>query len=54
MAENIDIFDFNLTDEDMKAIAELDTKESLFFNHQDASTVDMFLRLIEQRKNRGN
>ena len=30
MAENIDVFDFNLTDEDMTAIAELDTKESLF------------------------
>lgn len=54
MAENIDVFDFNLTDEDMTAIAELDTKESLFFNHQGASTVDMFLRLIEQRKNGGN
>ena len=54
MAENIDVFDFNLTDEDMTAIAELDTKESLFFNHQDASTVDMFLHLIEQRKNGGN
>ena len=54
MAENIDVFDFNLTDEDMTAIAELDTKESLFFNHQDPSTVDMFLHLIEQRKNGDN
>lgn len=54
MAENIDVFDFNLTDEDMTAIAELDTKESLFFNHQDPSTVDMFLHLIEQRKNGKN
>ena len=54
MAENIDVFDFSLSDEDMVAIAELDTKESLFFNHQDPSTVDMFLHLIEQRKNGDN
>ncbi|MDQ8759852.1 aldo/keto reductase [Streptococcus ruminantium] len=54
MAENIDVFDFSLSEEDMAEIVKLDTKESLFFNHQDASTVDMFLRLIEQRKNGGN
>ena len=50
--ENLDVFDFELSDEDMKAIAGLDTKTSLFFNHQDASTVDLFVNLIQQR--RGN
>ncbi|MBY5009869.1 aldo/keto reductase [Streptococcus suis] len=50
MAENIDVFDFSLSEEDMAEIAKLDTKESLFFNHQDASTVEMFLGFIEQRR----
>lgn len=52
MRENLDVFDFELSDADMKAIAGLDTKTSLFFNHQDASTVDLFVNLIQQR--RGN
>lgn len=50
MAENIDVFDFSLSEEDMAEIAKLDTKESLFFNHQDVSTVDLFLSFIEQRR----
>ncbi|MFF1478131.1 aldo/keto reductase [Streptomyces sp. NPDC058301] len=35
MAENIDVFDFELTDDQMKAIAALDTGASLFFDHRD-------------------
>lgn len=50
MVENIDVFDFSLSEEDMAEIIKLDTKESLFFNHQDASTVEMFLGFIEQRR----
>ena len=47
--ENLTIFDFKLTEDDMNTIKELDTKNSLFFNHQDPNTVDMFLELIKQR-----
>ena len=47
--ENFTIFDFKLSDDDMNTIKELDTKNSLFFNHQDPNTVDMFLELIKQR-----
>ncbi|MFC9247605.1 aldo/keto reductase [Streptomyces sp. NPDC057136] len=39
MAENIDIFDFELTDAQMAAIATLDTGNSLFFDHHDPEIV---------------
>lgn len=39
MAENFNIFDFNLSDDDMKIIATLDTKESLFFDHRNPEMV---------------
>lgn len=39
MAENFNIFDFKLTDEDLQKIATLDTKESLFFDHRDPNMV---------------
>jgi 2,5-diketo-D-gluconate reductase A len=39
MRENIDIFDFALTDEEMARIAALDTGGSLFFDHRDAAMV---------------
>jgi diketogulonate reductase-like aldo/keto reductase len=35
MAENFDVFDFELTDDQMAAIATLDTGASLFFDHHD-------------------
>lgn len=50
MKENIEIFDFVLSDKDMKKIAELDMKESLFFNHQTPETVDMFVGMVSDRK----
>ena len=43
MRQNIDIFDFSLSDEDMAVIATLDTGKSLFFNHHDAETARMFM-----------
>jgi 2,5-diketo-D-gluconate reductase A len=39
MEENFNIFDFNLSDEDMNLIKELDTKASLFFDHRDPAMV---------------
>lgn len=52
MKENFEIFDFEISDEDMKKIALLDTKTSLFFDHQSPETVDMFINLIKERKNK--
>ncbi len=37
--ENFNIFDFELSQEDMEKIAALDTKESLFFSHRDPEMV---------------
>lgn len=39
MAENLDVFGFELTDEQMSAIATLDTGGSLFFDHRDPAMV---------------
>ncbi len=39
--ENFNIFDFELSAEDMVAIATLDTKQSLFFDHRDPKMVKM-------------
>lgn len=41
MIQNISVFDFTLSDEDMKQIQTLDEKESLFFSHYDPQTVEM-------------
>ena len=40
MAENIDVFDFELSDDDMKKIASLDKNESQFFDHRDPVTIE--------------
>ena len=39
MAENIDVFDFALTDDEMARIAAMDTGASLFFDHRDPAMV---------------
>lgn len=43
MKQNLDIFDFELTDEEMAEIATLDTGKSLFFDHHDAETTKLFM-----------
>ncbi|MFE3738814.1 aldo/keto reductase [Streptomyces sp. NPDC059134] len=39
MAENLDVFDFTLTDDQMAAVAAMDTGASLFFDHRDPAVV---------------
>lgn len=39
MIENFNIFDFELSTDDMKTIEKLDTKTSSFFDHRDTETV---------------
>ena len=50
MRENLDVFDFVLTPEDMEAIAALDQKQSVFFSHQDPAMVEWFVNMVEERK----
>ena len=42
MAQNFDVFDFTLSDEDMQAICSLDLGYSLFFSHYDPAIVKWF------------
>jgi diketogulonate reductase-like aldo/keto reductase len=41
IAENFNIFDFDLTDDEMGTIATLDTNQSQFFDHRDPAVVKM-------------
>ena len=43
MEQNLDIFDFTLSEEDIQAIGKLDTGKSLFFDHHDPEVVRMFM-----------
>ncbi len=45
MIQNIDVFDFVLSGEDMEAIQALDEKESPFFSHYDPAMVEMLTGL---------
>ena len=47
MAQNIDVFDFALTDEEMKRLRALDEGESLFFSHYDPETVEFIIGLAK-------
>jgi diketogulonate reductase-like aldo/keto reductase len=48
--QNFEVFDFELPAEDMETIRTLDTGKSLFFSHQEPSTVDLFVELIKKRR----
>ncbi len=49
--ENFDVFDFELSNEDMEEIKTLDDKESLFFSFTDPSMVEWFDKMAETRRN---
>ena len=50
MAENLNVFDFALTQADMERISALDKEQSAFFSHSDPATVEWFVRMVEERK----
>ena len=53
MEENFNVFDFKLSDDDMKTMATLDKKQSSFFSHTDPKMVEWFVQMVEERKNKG-
>lgn len=50
MQENFNIFDFELSEEDMNKIKELDTGKSLFFSHYDPNMVAWFDQTVVSRR----
>lgn len=44
--QNFEVFDFELSAEDMQTIANLDTGNSLFFSHHDPATVEWFMSIV--------
>lgn len=54
MVENLSVFDFELTDNDMEKIAALDKMESSFFSHYDPAMVEWFVKMVEERKEKHN
>lgn len=47
MKENLDIFDFEITDEDMKLIKQLDTKQSCFHPRTSPEAVERFIEIAK-------
>ncbi len=50
MEQNIDVFDFELSEEDMNIIADMDEANSAFFSHNDPNMVEWFVKMVEERK----
>lgn len=50
MEQNLDVFDFELSVEDMQIMASLDKKQSSFFSHTDPAMVEWFVKMVEERK----
>lgn len=50
MEENFNVFDFELTAEDMEIIATLDKGQSSFFSHTNPNMVEWFCKMVEERK----
>lgn len=50
MQENFNVFDFELSVDDMTVMASLDKKQSSFFSHTDPHMVEWFAQMVEERK----
>ncbi len=48
MIQNIDVFDYELSQEDMDRIKTLDSDDSSFFSHQDPETVERLVNLVRE------
>lgn len=50
MKQNFDLFDFNLSEQDMKMIESIDTKKSPFLSHQDPKIVEELIHLDDNNE----
>ncbi len=50
MQQNFDVFDFKLTEEDMEQINQLDSGDSVFFDHRDPNMVEWFDKMVKERR----
>lgn len=50
MVENFNVFDFELSQEDIERIIGLDKNQSSFFSHTDPKMVEWFAEMVEARK----
>lgn len=50
MVENLAVFDFELDDNDIEEIKQLDTAETLFFDPQSVETVEKFNQKLHEKK----
>ena len=49
MEENLNVFDFKLSEDDIAALSALDKGESAFFSHYDPSTVEWFMSIVNSQ-----
>lgn len=49
MEENLNVFDFKLSESDMATLSALDKDESAFFSHYDPSTVEWFMSIVNSQ-----
>lgn len=54
MEENFNIFDFELSQDDMDAITKLNKNESSFFSHTDPNMVEWFVKMVDERKGKNS
>ena len=50
MEQNFNVFDFELSVDDMTVMATLDKKQSSFFSHTDPHMVEWFVKMVGERK----
>lgn len=52
MKENFDIFDFELSNEDMEKIKTIDLNKTLFIDHETPEAVEIFEGFVKERRNK--
>ena len=50
MQQNFDIFDFELSHDDLEKIAQLDLNQSSFFDHRDPAAVERLVKMVRNTK----